>query len=184
MAADTDNITLGSGVLYLNNIDVGHLKGDVELTIKREYVDFKPSNMIGVVKKFVVGEEVSLKVQSAELDLDNIKLAYGVTTSIQTSQDSLLYDPSNFSFDASYDKLTIGGSKTINEVPLRFEHTRPTSGVKVIVIFYNAASDSELVLPFKESDITLYDLTFTALADETRSEGDQIGVILENPNKS
>jgi hypothetical protein len=183
MAADTDNVTLGSGTLYLNNVDVGHLKGDVELTMRREYLDFKPSNMIGTVKKFVITEEIMLKASSAELDLDNVKLAYGVTTSIATSQGSLSYDPSSFSFDASYDTLTIGGSKTINEVPLRFEHTRP-SGVKVVVIFYNAASSADLLIPFKESDITLYDISFTGLADEDRSEGDMVGVILENPNKS
>ncbi len=178
MTANTENVTLGSGVLYLNNVDVGHLKGDVELNIKDEYVKFKPSNMTGNVKVFRITEEITLKASLAELDLDNVKLAYGVTTSIATSQGSLSYDPSSFSFDASYDTLTIGGSKTVNEVPLRFEHTRP-NGKKWVVIFYNSVCTQELLSPFKESEITLYDVLFDGLADEDRAAGDQVGVILE-----
>jgi len=61
---------------------------------------------------------------------------------------------------------------------LRFEHTRP-DGDKVIVIFYNAVSESKLDLSFKKDSITLFDLTFEALADSTRAEGDQLGVICE-----
>lgn len=178
MSANTEKVTLGNGVLYLNNIDVGHLKGDVELSLKREFVKFKPSNMLGNVKVFAIGEETTLKASLAELDLDQLKLAYGVTTSIATSQGSLSYDPSSFSFDASYDTLTLGGSKSVNEVPLRFEHTRP-NGEKFIVIFYNAVSTTELMTPFKESEVTLYDVVFDGLADEDRAEGDQVGVLLE-----
>ncbi len=179
MAAETENVTLGSGVLYLNNVDVGHLKGDVELTMAREQLEFKPSNMTGAVKSFIIGENIQLKASVAELNLDNIKLAYGVTTAIQASLTSLSYDPSSFSFGGnSYDALTIGGSKTQNEVPLRFEHTRP-NGNKVVVIFYNAVSITELVVPFKEVDITMYDVVFKGLADEDRSEGDMVGVLLE-----
>jgi len=178
MASNTENVTLGGGILLLNNVDVGHLKGDVEFSLKKQFVKFKPAPMLNNVKVFTISEEISMKAQSAELDLDNLKLAYGVTTAIATSQGSLSYDPSSFSFDASYDTLTIGGSKSVNEVPLRFEHTRP-NGKRFIVIFYNAICTSELVIPFKESDITLYDLMFEGLADSDRAVGDQVGVILE-----
>ena len=53
MAKDTTRVTLGSGDLYLNNVEVGHLKGDVNLTLEGEFVDFKPANNTGAVKRFV-----------------------------------------------------------------------------------------------------------------------------------
>jgi hypothetical protein len=182
MATNTENVTLGNGTLYLNNVDVGHLKGDTVLTYKKTSVDFKPANMMTAVKKFYIGEEISLKATAAELSLTNLKLALGLpSTAITTATSFPSYDPSSYVVpdSASYDVMLLGGDKTVAEMSLRFEATRPDSGMKVIVVFYIAVSNSDLTLPFKEEDITLYDLQFTALADATRAEGDMVGFIVE-----
>jgi len=181
MAKDTEKVSLGSGTLYLNNVDVGHLKGDVEFTYTRGKVEFKPSNMLGIVKQFVITEEATLKASLAELKLANIKLALGVSDSIGSSQSFPEYDPSSFvaPSGASYDVLTFGGSKTVDEMSLRFEHIRPGTSKKIIIVLYNAVSMSEFTLPFHEEDITLHDLVFKGLSDADRSAGDRIGVIVD-----
>jgi len=183
MAKDTTLVSLGSGTLYLNNTDVGHLKGDVEFSYIRGKVEFKPSNMLGIVKQFAINEAATLKASLAELKLANIKLALGVTTSIVESSSFPAYAASIDSFSppsgASYDVLTIGGSKTIDSMSLRFEHTRPGTSLKIIIVLYTAVSMTDLLIPFHEEDVILHDLIFKGLSDADRDEGDRIGVIVE-----
>jgi len=183
--SETNNVSLGSGTLYLNGVDVGHLKGNVELTITRTNVDFKPSNMTAAVKRFVVGEEVTLKASMAELNCANFRLAMGHSGAITSDGDFdtvFSYDPASFAdhstAGSSYDAIYFGGRKTQNEVPLEFVHERP-DGTKVIIIFYKSTSQGELMLPFAEEEVILYDVTWLALADEDRTAGDQIGMIAD-----
>ncbi len=181
MASDTDQVTLGSGTLYLNEIDVGHLKGDVVLTHEGVFVDFKPSNMTGIVKRFVTSESVKLTASLAEIKTANMRLALGVTTALGESQSFPSYDPSSFSIgtSSSYDVINFGGDKTVSEVSLRFEHTRPGTTKKIVVVFYKSVSDRMLNLPFHEEDIILSDVEWMALADASRTAGDQMGLIAD-----
>ena len=181
MAKDTSQVILGSGDLYLNNIDVGHLKGDVVFTTTGEFVDFKPANMTGVVKRFVIRETAKLTASLAEINVANLHLALGVTTAVALSGSFPSYDPSSFSApgSSSYDIFKFGGDKTVSEVPLRFEHTRPGTTKKIIVVFYAAVSNRVLNIPFHEEDISLQDIEFTALSDEDRAAGDQMGFVAD-----
>jgi len=178
---ETEKVTLGSGDLYLNNVDVGHLKGDVVVTAEGEFVDFKPANMTGIVKRFVIRESARLTASMAELKMANVRLALGVTTAIGASQSFPAYDPSSFSPPAgsSYDVMSFGGDKTVSQVSLRFEHQRPETTKKIIVIFYLAVSNRLLNIPFHEEEVNLQDIEFTAMADADRTAGDQMGFIAE-----
>ena len=181
MAKDTTQVTLGSGDLYLNNVDVGHLKGDVVLTAEGEFVDFKPANMTGAVKRFVIRESAKLTASLAEIKLANLRLALGVTTAVVSSSSFPAYDPSSFvaTASSSYDIINFGGNKTVSEVSLRFEHLRPGTTQKIVVVFYIAVSNRMLNVPFHEEDINLQDIEWEALADATRSAGDQMGFIAD-----
>jgi len=178
----TENVTVGSADLYVNGIDVGHLKENVDFSYTRDKIAFKPANMLGEVKAFAIREQCEIRARSAELKLANLKLALGVTEAIgaSTSVPSYAGPDRSCSFSspaadsASWDTMTFGGSKTIDEVCIRIEHTR-SNGKKFIVILYKAISMTELLIPFAEEDFTLHDLIFRALADATRAEGDQIG---------
>lgn len=186
MAKDADKITLGTGDLFLDGIEVGYLKGPVEFTYTREKVDFKASNELSPVKTFVVGEEATLKASAAELSLKNIKLALGVTQAINASQSFPSYGGINgndsCSYDAasgtSWDIMKFGGSKCLDEMCLRFEHTRP-DGNLVIIVLYKVTSVSDFLLQFQEEDIVVYDMEFRALAVASRDVGDRLGFIAE-----
>lgn len=179
MSSDTTKVTLGSGTLYLNAVDVGHLKGDVILTSEGEFVDFKPGNMTGPVKRFVIRESAKLTASIAEIKAANMRLALGVSTAVDTSQSFPEYDPSSFTptTSSSYDIINFGGDKTVAEVSLRFEHTRPGTTKKIVLVFYQAVSNRMLNLPFHEEEIILSDIEWEALADSTRTAGDQMGFI-------
>jgi hypothetical protein len=185
MATNTEKVTLGSGQLILNGIDVGHLKGTVSFEYTVERVGFKPANMLGDVKMFKVRANCVLRAQSAELKVANLKLAMGLTTSVDGSTSFPLYvgDGDACSYDVpaaeSYDVLTFGGNKATDEMCLRFMHTRPDSSDTFHIVLYKAVCDGELNVPFIEDDITLYELAFRGLADEDRTAGDQIGVLVE-----
>lgn len=181
MAKDVEKVTLGTGDLYLNNIEVGHLSGDVEFTFTRSKEIFKPANTLCAVKQFVIGEEAALRASLAEISSANFARAMGVDTADVISSSSFpAYDPSSYSVpaSASYDVLTFGGDLGIKQWALRFEHTRP-DGKKIIIVLYQAVSETEFNIPFHETSIVLHDVLFKGLADANRARGDQVGVICE-----
>lgn len=181
MSIDKTKVQLGTGTLYLNNVDVGALKGDIVLECKRERKMFKPSNFLNVIKVFTISEECLFRASVAELKVANMKLAMGVTDTTGSSTSFPAYDPSSYAVPAgaSYDWIKFGGSRTNNEIPLRFEHDKAGQSKKIIVVLYNAVCVSDFVLPFKEEEETIYDLEYRGLAVPTRAEGDRIGMILE-----
>ena len=180
-SVDNTTITLGGGTLYLNNVNVGALSGDVEFTYKRDKVGFRPNDCLADIKKFAIRETCQLKASLAELKLANLKLAIGDTVAVGSSQSFPAYDPSSYTAvtSSSYDVLTFGGKSCVYETSLRFEHTRPCGTKKVIIILYNAVSMTDLLVGFHEETITLHDLIFEGLSVETRTKGDRIGVVVD-----
>lgn len=179
MAKDKRNVTLGLGTLYVNNIDVGHLSGDVNLALQKETVDFTAADDLAPVTMFKVGEGATLSASIAELKLANLKLALGIDTAI-ASGSYPANDPSSFvpPVGASYDTLAFGGSIEVPEYSIRFEHTRK-NGKKVIVVFFIAVSNKEFTLGFKKKEIVMTDITFQAMVDDTRPKGANLGFIVE-----
>jgi hypothetical protein len=181
--ADRSRVTLGTGALVVNGVDVGYLKGDVEFVYTAESHEFKPSTLLGTVQEFKIREGATLKASIAELKVANLKLAMGIDTSIEAStswpsdvSSSCSYnEPNNAD---SYDVMTFGGDKSVVETCLRFTHTRP-NGQTFHVVFYRAVSINELTLPFHEEEVTLHDVTFRAQTVATRAVGDQIGTFVE-----
>jgi len=186
MSKDTTRVTLGAGDLYLNNVEVGHLKGDVNLTLEGEFVDFKPANNTGAVKRFVIREGAQIEASMAEIKVANMRLALGHTTAMSESTSFPAYDPSSYEVPSggSYDIVNFGGDKTVSEVSLRFEHLKPGTSKYIIVVFYKSVSNRRLNIPFHEEDIVLSDVIWTALTDSDRSAGDQMGFIAEQVQTS
>jgi len=181
MAKDVSKITLGTGDLYINDIDVGYLKGDVEFHYVREKLDFKPSGSLGPVASFVIGETAELRASEAEFKLENLKLALGIEEDLSSFSGDPSYNPASYDAgDGVHKSLTFGGSTAIDDsLAIRFEHIRPETGKKVVVILYTAVSLSDLTLAFHEADFNLTDIAFRGMADTSRPKGDQIGMLLE-----
>lgn len=189
MPDDVNKLTLGNGTLYIDGVDVGYLSGNVDLLYSRDMVEFKPSNEMGPVKIFVRGESAELRASIAQLGAVNLRLAMGINEAVASSTSFPGYEgaPSGGSYAQasgdSFDVLDFGGAKTLNEVPIRFEHTRP-NGKDVIVCFYNAIATPEITVPFNDVDVTVHDLSFKALHVTSRTAGDQLGFIADQVQES
>jgi hypothetical protein len=173
-------VTLGGASMWINGLDVGYIQ-NVKFECGREYVDFTPSGSLGPIKTFRIGETFTVMCQSAELRLSSIRLALGVTTNVTASYEPAGLDSSlSFNVDPAdkWDSLTFGGSKSLDDFPLKLEHERP-DGNKVIICLYKAQCISPFTLPFSDRDVMTYDLNFRGMADLNRAIGDQVGVIYE-----
>lgn len=184
MGRDVNNIILGTGRLWINDVEVGYLSGDVEFVYTREKLDFKSSGSLGPVAQFVIGENAELRASEAEFKLASLKLALGVTTSVGSFSGAPSYNPASMdSTVKTFDYLTFGGSTTVDAtLAIRFEHTRPNTTKKIIIILYTAVSLSDLALAFHEEDFNLVNVAFRGLADDARPAGDQIGMVIEQVN--
>lgn len=181
----TENVTVGSANLFINGVDVGHLKENVEFHYTREKLAFKPANELGEVKAFAIREQAEIRARTAELNMTNIRMALGISTTqivasqaVPTMTGSCSYSPAA---GTSWDSLKFGGDKSEREFCVRIEHTRPNGKVFVVVL-YKAISMTELVVPFAEDAFTLHDLVFRGLTDSGRAAGDKIGIILDQTN--
>jgi hypothetical protein len=180
----TENVTVGSANLFINGVDVGHLKETIEFEYVREKLAFKPANTLGEVVAYPITERCEIRARAAELNLTNIRRALGMSDTTVTPSTTMTYNEScsyTPAANSSWDSLTIGGDKSESEVCVRVEHTRP-NGKIFIMILYKAISMSELILPFAEDEFTLYDLHFKALADTSRTAGDEIGILFDQVN--
>jgi len=184
--ADVTKVSLGAGDLYVNGVNVGYLKGDVTFEYVRSKLDFRPSNELGPVRRFIIEEGARLKASLAEVDVASMRMAIGATaegmsidssTSFPLDQGACSYE--DFSTTgASYDVMKFGGSKTVDDYCVLFEHIRPNNQ-KIIICLYKAVTTQELILPFHETEFNLYDIEFEGLTDSDRDTGDKIGFIAE-----
>lgn len=181
---DSTKITLGTGRLFIDDVEVGWLKGDVEFVYTREKLDFKPSGSTTPQDQWVITEIAELRASVAEFNLINLKLALGIgggAASSFTGEPS--YNPASFSGETNltYDFLTFGGglSPTDLTVALRFEHVKAKSDDVIVIILYKAVSMSDLTLAFHEEDFNLTDVVFRGIEDLDRVAGDRIGMIID-----
>lgn len=181
MAGNVENLTLGTGELFLDDSDVGFLKGDVVLEYSRNKLDFKPSGRLAAVKQFVIGEEATLRASQAEFNLTKLRQVLGVSTPVNPSYTANpSYNPASFDVASgqTYSILTFGGNTAVQTYALRFEHVMPDSNRKVVIIFYRASSLADLSLAFKEEEILEMPVAFRALVVDGRPVGDQLGMVI------
>ena len=183
MASNTKLITLGSGILKLNDVDVGHLNGTVQLNYTGESVDFMSANKLNLTRRFRSSERVTLTAQIAELSAANMRLAMGQTTANISSNSFPSFDPSSYTIVAatSYDVMTFGGDTSVVEVSLQFVHTRPkdSAGLEevIVIVLYAVVSNFNLVLPFDRETQTFQDVEWEAVGQQSRAAGDQLGFV-------
>lgn len=181
MADNKDEVRLGSGTLFINNVNVGYLSGEVTLLVKRLGFQFAPAGSGETNLRSL--ETCTLRATIAQLSMDNLRLALGLSGSAATSVGSLSYNPASLSIagSQSWQGITFGREPISGTaIPLRFEHEKKDdSDRRVCLILYNAVCRTNLVLPFGPDHVTVYDMEWLGLPDETRDAGDQVGMIIE-----
>lgn len=160
--ANTENIMLGSGKLYIAELDeggaiptnlftdincVGDIKGGAELSYKPEITEIK-NDFDEVRKAFIKSEEVILKSGILTWDLATMeKLAIGAT------------------YNSSKKELTIGGKTSVKQYAIGFEHSEDIH-VQVTLKGYN---QSGFTLKFDPENPSTIDAEFKAIKQSDKT---------------
>ena len=162
--ADITNVKLGVCSVKFNNVDLGHTKGGVTVTYEPTYHDVTV-DMYGEtpVDKRLLGEKLLAKVPLAESTLANLQIAIPEGTT-------------------SGSKLTIGstvGDSLADESKQLVLHpiANASDNLDDDVIFHKAVVSSTIEMPFANDGEKIIEVEFTALLDETKSDGNYLGFI-------
>lgn len=166
---DINNVQIGRQTITFDTTELGHTDGGCEFSYEPTYTDILV-DAYGetVADKVLTGEAVKVTVPLAETTLDRLKTAIPTGTFVDggTSQ-----------------KLTIGseaGTKRLSDYAktlLLHPAWLDTSDKSLDITLHKAVVISEVALPFKVDEKTVYEVEFLALIDETKTNGDLLATI-------
>lgn len=171
---DLANIQIGRQNITLDPdgtpVNLGHTDGGCEFSYEPEYTDIVV-DAYGktVADKVLVGEAVKVKVPLAEPVVDKLKEVIPTGTFVEDS------------IDPSIKKLEIGSApgkklsfaKKLLLHPANFD----TSDKSKDITLHKAVVISEVVLPYKVDEKTVYEVEFLALVDELQGDGNYLATI-------
>jgi hypothetical protein len=162
---DITNVELGVCDVTFNSVALGHTKGGVEVTYEPEYHDVtvdKYGNT--VIEKYLIGEKLTIKVPLAEYTLANLKVAM----------------PQGSAAGAADARLTLGASagqvasSDAHELVL---HPSSEGTRRHDLVIHKAYVSSTITLNHAVDEEKIIEVTFEALLDESKSDGNYLGYI-------
>lgn len=163
--ADVTNVQVGPCSINFNNVDLGHTKGGVEVSYEPVYHDVMVDKYgETVVEKYLMGEKWTAKVPLAEFTIAQLKRVMPKTT---------------FG-GAANTRVTVGaaaGKKATADAAQLVLHPLNEGTRRHDIVFYKAYVGSSVVLPHKVDEEKVMEVVFEALLDETRSDGNYLGLI-------
>ncbi|MDC3413960.1 hypothetical protein [Terrihalobacillus insolitus] len=167
---DIANVQIGVQKISFGGRDLGHTDGGCEFSYEPEYTDITV-DLYGntVVDKALTGEVVKVTVPLAETTLDNLKEAIPTGTIVEDAT-------------TGKKKLTIGsqaGKKlsALAKELLLHPSWLPDADKSLDIKLFKAVIVSEVALPFRKDEKTVYEVEFVALIDETKTDGGLLAVI-------
>lgn len=163
--ADITNVKVGVCNVYFNGVDLGHTKGGVEVTYEPEYHDVtvdKYGNT--VVEKYLIGEKMMAKVPLAEYTTANLNVAI----------------PQSTLAGGGNERITIGaqsGKKSTTDAAQLILSPIATSDSSEDIVIHKAIVSSQVVLNHVYDGERIIEVTFEALLDESKSDGNYLGLI-------
>lgn len=161
---DSTNVKLGVCEVFADGVSLGHTIGGVEVTYSPEYhesmVDQYGSSLI---EKYLIGERFTAKVPMAEFTLTKLNTAIPHGT-------------------VDGQKIEIGKSagqkSSTHAVQLVLHPIANAAGNRTEdVVFWKAVCTSEIVIGHKNDGEKILEAVFDALIDETRTDGNLLGLI-------
>ncbi len=83
--AEAKRLLLGVGDLYINDVFVGNLKGQVSMKFNRKYAYQRAGNNIADQKGEVTDEELTLEAEICDIKLSQLRRAFGVNQAVNTT---------------------------------------------------------------------------------------------------
>lgn len=162
--SDVTNVKVGVCDVYFNGTHLGHTQGGVEISYEPEYhevaVDAYGSTP---VEKYLMGERLTAVVPLAEYTQANLRIAMPQATSAGAG-----------------DRSTVGakaGKQATTDAAQLILHPVGESDNAFDVVFHQAYVDSVITVSHKNDEDRIIEVTFVALLDESKSDGNYLGFI-------
>lgn len=164
--ADITNVQVGVCSVSFNGADLGHTQGGVTVSFESTYhdvmVDYFGTDT--VVDKVLTGQSFTAVVSLAESTLANLNIA------IPTGDNSVT------------GKLTLGSKAgerlSTSAAELVLHPVANAAGDRSEdVVMWKAVSSEPVELPYKVDEDRVFEVTFFALPDETKTDGEYLGLI-------
>jgi hypothetical protein len=163
--ADITNVQVGVCTVTFNSTDLGHTKGGVEVSYEPVYKDVSVDKYgETVVEKKLIGEKLTAKVPLAEYTIANLRNSIPQATFA----------------GAANSRITIGASAGQSAKADSYQlvlHPQAEGTRRHDIVFHKAYVSSTVVLPHKNDEEKVIEVTFEALLDETKSDGNYLGLI-------
>jgi hypothetical protein len=163
--ADITNVQLGVCELAFNGVNLGHTIEGVEVSYEPEYTDVSVDKYGNTpVEKYLVGEKLMVKTKLTEYTVALLKQAM----------------PMGSFAGAGNARLTLGsnaGKKATDYAYQLVLHPISEGTRRHDIVLHKAFCHSPIVLPHKNDEQKAYEVEFTAMLDESKSNGNYLGFI-------
>lgn len=165
--ADTSNVDIGPCSVYLQGVDLGHTQGGVTLTYEPSSVELKVDQYGDTpVDYALLGESVMVTCNLAEITEANVAKAITNSTLSTSGGDSMV----KLGATAGARYSTNAGGQLILH-PL----ANAANDLSGDVTLYNVIIDDSVELNYSPSEQKILQVTFKALIDENKAEGNRLG---------
>lgn len=163
--ADVTKVLVGVCDVTFNGVNLGHTKGGVEVVYEPVYHDVMVDKYgETVVERYLRGEKWTAKVPLAEFTIAN--LAVGM--------------PMGELAGAGNTRIQVGsnaGKRATSEAAELVLHPINIVGRENDIVFYKAFPGAPITLNHKNDEEKLVEVEFMALLDESKSDGNYLGLI-------
>lgn len=172
MTLDVKMIHVGSGVLTLDKdgpdaITIEATEDGGTFAYSRTVQELEIDEVVGPVDHYIDGEEANFTVNCNQFDAERLKLAFG-----HGEIETIAPDATN----AGADVLHFGGSFEINEHTLEYKVPhRKNRNLFIVLELHRVISITEGDIGFTRTAKTGIPMTFRALADPSKPEGQRLG---------
>ena len=173
MTMTPSNIHIGAGTLTLNPdsspVSFESSQDGATLTYSAEIEPISVDQVLSPVGYYIPGEECTFEMMVVESTAITLQYALGATDQSVTTQTA---DATH----KAYTEIKFGGNYILTDYVLEYKaRKRNQANCFVVIRLYIVNISPNLEAVYKKDGVTVYKLTFKAVADVTKSVGQQLG---------
>jgi hypothetical protein len=170
--ANASNVSIGACQVTYAGVDLGHTQDGVEVTYAPTFHDVQVDKYGDtIVEKYLMGEKLTAKVKLAEYTIPNLDIAIEQGTVAGATSGKL-----NIGHAAGRKFSTTSALLVLH--PLRLAASDRSQDV----VLYKAAVSSSVVIPHTNKNEKVLEVVFESIVDETRVDGQYLGLIGDSAN--
>lgn len=159
------NVQLGVCTVTFNGVDLGHTKGGVEWMYEPEHHDIAVDKYGSTtIEKRLIGEKVTVKVPLAEFTIANLRVAMPQSTFAGAANTRVLLGAT-------------AGQKATDDSAVLVLHPFTEGTRRHDIVLYKAYATEAVTLSHSNDEEKVIEVTFQALLDESKSDGNYLGLI-------